>query len=1093
MSNTGEHAARATETDTSFLERYEEWYHVPVLASLFAFMLWVRVQAYENFIFDGEVLYRGNDPWYHHRATMYTVENWPQVLLFDPFTNYPEGALSGTFGTLFDQILATVAIIVGLGNPDEYTVSLVVMFSAVVFGALCLIPTYLIGKRIGGRFGALFGALILALLPGTFLSYGLVGFGDHHTAEVFFMVLGVLALMVALSVADRQQPVYELLLDRDRDALREPLGWSALAGVVIGLYMWIWPPGVLLVGIAGVFFALAMTAEVVRGRSPEPLAFVGATSMGVAAAMMLIPLQELDFSATGYDLLQPVLPLTVAVGCLFLAWLARRWERDAIDPTLYPGLVGGIALVGTATIALVLPDVFDEVRHNVERTFAFGTSAGAQTIGEAQPLLSRTDPQLGIDATDVVFQEYGLLFFTGVLAVGLMLVKPLLLSGDERLQLGAVGGVLLALVLFAADVPYGLLGIAVILALLALAGDHRHERLLLLVWIGFMTAAAFTQIRFNYYLAVGVAVSNAYLMGETIRYLGLSGDVRHRIEDIESYQILAVGLALLVVMPVLVVPMEIGHTGQEPVTTNNAMEVGAGTGPGAVTAWDGSLQWMSENTPEQGTDGGGGEPMDLYGTYDIQDSYDYPDGTYGVMSWWDYGHWITVRGERAPHANPFQHGASTAAQYLLAPDEEHAQSVVEHEIGGEGPSDRYVMVDWEMVSPYSKFNAPTVFHDDVDREDFYRQVYAPVGEEGQGFTHGFFAYDQRYYESQMVRLYHFHGSAVEPSPIVVEWDETAVEGADGEQEMIATTSPEAAAIQQFNTTEEAQEYAEENENAQVGGVGPYPEERVDALEQYRLVKYGETSALDSIDYQRAVLQQGQGVGLMPDPTQLSDVLNQHSPAWVKTFERVEGATIEGEGPANEEIRADVPMHIPETNETFVYTQFAETDDDGTFEMTVPYSTTGYDEWGPDDGYTNVSVQAEDEYQLYTEPESLDDPYWYANATVSEAQVIGEDDEPTTVELEEIEPEEIEDQLPEDDDDEFADDPDEGDVDDTNETVDDGTNETDVTPTPEGDGNDTDDSATDDDSADGNDTDDGTDSIVAPIAAVAVAAVTARVR
>ncbi|GAI14766.1 unnamed protein product, partial [marine sediment metagenome] len=41
--------------------------------------------------------------------------------------------------------------------------------------------------------------------------------------------------------------------------------------------------------------------------------------------------------------------------------------------------------------------------------------------------------------------------------------------------------------------------------------------------------------------------------------------------------------------------------------------------------------------------------------------YEYPESSYSVMSWWDYGHWITRIAHRIPISNPFQQGASLSA------------------------------------------------------------------------------------------------------------------------------------------------------------------------------------------------------------------------------------------------------------------------------------------------------------------------------------------------------------------------------------------------------------------------------------------------
>jgi dolichyl-diphosphooligosaccharide--protein glycosyltransferase len=120
--------------------------------------------------------------------------------------------------------------------------------------------------------------------------------------------------------------------------------------------------------------------------------------------------------------------------------------------------------------------------------------------------------------------------------------------------------------------------------------------------------------------------------------------------------------------------------------------------------------------------------------------------------------------------------------------------------------------------------------------------------------------------------------------------------------------------------------------------------------------------------------------------------------YVKTFERVDGATIEGSGPPSAEVRATVEMNLRNVNRTFSYTQYARTDDQGNFEMVVPYSTTGYDEYGPEAGYANTTVRASGDYQFIVAPENGSNVY-IGTAAVTEGQVLGENDTATQVTLE----------------------------------------------------------------------------------------------
>ncbi|WP_424008782.1 oligosaccharyl transferase, archaeosortase A system-associated [Haloferax denitrificans] len=994
----------------SVLELFKDWYHVPVLLVILVTMLAIRLRSYSNFIRDGDVLFSGNDAWYHLREVSYTVRHWPSTMPFDPWTNFPFGTSVGQFGTIYDQIIATVALIVGLGSPSPGLVAETLLVAPAVFGTLVAIPTFLIGRRLGGRLGGLFGVVILMLLPGTFLQRGLVGFADHNIAEPFFQGFAVLAVMVALSVADREKPVWELVEARDVDALREPLKWSVLAGIAMAVYMWSWPPGILLVGIFGLFVVLAMVTDYVRGRSPEHVAFVGAVSMLITGVLMFVPLNDPSFSVTRFSLLHPLVSFGIAFGAVFLATLARWWETSDIDDRGYPVAVAGFGVGVILLIALLFPNIFYLISSNFLNTVGFSAIATTRTIGEAQPFLAANILQSsGQTAVGRIMSEYGFTFFTGALAAVWFVAKPLVKGGDSRKIGYAIGSLTLIGVLFlipalpaavgsVLGVESSLVSLTIVTALIVgavMQANYESEQLFVLVWAAIITSAAFTQVRFNYYLAVVVAVMNAYLLREVlgIGFIGLANV--ERLDDVSYGQVAAVAIAVLLILtPVLIIPIQLGNGG----VSQNAMQASQ-TGPGTVTQWDGSLSWMQNNTPAEGELGGESNRMEYYGTYERADDFDYPDGSYGVMSWWDYGHWITVLGERIPNANPFQEGATEAANYLLAEDEQQAESVLTS-MGddGEGDQTRYVMVDWQMASTDSKFSAPTVFYDEsnVSASDFYSPMYRLQEQNGQTTVAAASnVKDQRYYESLMVRLYAYHGSAREASPIVVDWEERT--SADGSVTFKVTPS-DGQAVRVFDNMSAAEEYVANDPTSQIGGLGTFPEERVSALEHYRLVKSSNSSALRSGSYQNSIVREGNTYGIQPQ------ALVPNNPSWVKTFERVPGATVEGSGaPANATVTARVQMRDLTTGTNFTYTQQAQTDADGEFTMTLPYSTTGYDEYGPDNGYTNVSVRATGGY-AFTGPTSVAGnntivTYQADNVAVEEGLVNGAEDGAVQVTLE----------------------------------------------------------------------------------------------
>ncbi|WP_123534697.1 oligosaccharyl transferase, archaeosortase A system-associated [Halosimplex salinum] len=920
-----------------------DYYHIPAIVALLGFMLWSRTRHWKQFLVEGTVYFNGFDPWYHYRMVKYTVLNWPATSPFDPWTQFPYGTHSSQFGTVMDQLVATAALVVGLGSPTDHTIRLVALFAPAVIGTLVAIPVYFIGKRIGGRFAGVIAVATLAFVGSTFAQRGTVGFYDHHIAEALFQTIAVLTTMVAVSVAEKEKPVWELFRARDVDALRRPVGWSLVAGTTIAIYLWTWAPGIFLVGILGVYFLVELSSEYAHGESPEHVAIAGAITLSTAGVLSLAVVEEIGLSATSYNLVQPLLAFAVAAGCVFLAWFAREWESRDLANVGFPAAVAGILVLVAGGMAILLPDFWGFLVNQATRVVGLSTSDTAGTVGEAQSM------------------PFGQLF--------------------PRYQFTLV---------------IALAGVAYIAARLFYKRP-RAELTLLPIWTVFMLLATLTQSRFDYYFAVTVAVMTGLMVGQMAKLAGLSKPDT----EIETYQVLTVLAVVLVVFAPLVYPSAIALQ-----VTNGQ----GGAGPSA-TAWNESLGWMQDNSPEEGTYGGADNAEDVpyYGTFERTDDFDYPEGYYGVLSWWDYGHFITVMGERIPTANPFQQGASEAANFLLSQDESEANDVVAG-LSEDDAETRFVMVDWKMtettqfyqrsgggsINVGGKYFAPFQFTDkNINQSDYYTgtgdSIFYQAGQRG-GYQF-FRLQHQPYYNSTAVRLYNFHGSAVEPQPVVVDWTIESVQGSQIRQ---------SNGTRRFDTMEEAREYVSNDPTSQIGGIGQFPEQRVPAMEHYRMVGGSESRSTDSQRYLLGLRKEAEGAyqTSIRSPGVASS-LQPSSSNWVKAFEKVPGATIEGEGPADSTVTAAVQMEVPSTNSTFVYRQQAETGSDGTFTMTVPYSTTGYDEWGTEEGYTDPTVRATDGYRFRTDVKSNEThSFRYVGTTnVTEGQVIGEDDSAAEVSLE----------------------------------------------------------------------------------------------
>ena len=211
----------------------------------------------------------------------------------------------------------------------------------------------------------------------------------------------------------------------------------------------------------------------------------------------------------------------------------------------------------------------------------------------------------------------------------------------------------------------------------------RPEEILFLVWSLFILFACFGQNRFAYYFAVNVALLCGVASWKLIELVTNKKEDKKRAKgktkrakpkENEVWQKYKVPITCVLLFLVVVVP-----------PLNTSLKVVKYTG-GIPSDWHDALTWMRNNTPDPG--------VDYYGLYEAPpkgEDYNYPESAYGVMSWWDYGHWITTIAHRIPIANPFQQGAHVAAEYLISTNETEANKIL-NELGV-----KYVVTDYPIV------------------------------------------------------------------------------------------------------------------------------------------------------------------------------------------------------------------------------------------------------------------------------------------------------------------------------------------------------------------------------------------------------------
>lgn len=840
------------------------------MAFLFAlamFMFDVRMDPFPRMASGGNFFYVGTDPYYHLRHVIVLNSNWPWTLHYDPFTQFPFGTESGQFGTLFDQLVSLLAMLWGGGTATPQSTGTVTVAFPALLGALTVFPAYYFAKRAIGIPAAITTAVIVALLPGEFLARSVAGYFDHHVAEVLFSTAALLGFVASVDAARRSKLTpAEFLSGGWR------LEWPStivmvLGGVALTAYILVWPSGVMFVAILLAYVAFQLLIDHLRDEKSDDLALACMVFFGTAF-VLLIPRVRFwgEFSSGDYTALHPAICLVAAVFPIGMAWLRERFHLRAGWQFPLAVLGGGLLLLAAA---FSVPSLGGQINTGLRWLFswAFPQVQNLLTVAEVQPA-----------DWNYMNASYGY-----PLAVTIFLGLPITVVG-------------------------------------AILGKRYH--LLLFIWSFVVISAGFSQVRFNYYTAMGVAVLVGLVVATVADITGLtrylSGEKRTRktgkkvfVAEFQWYQPFAVGLvALLLVAPAYAFP---GEKGSYLPPWKFVQRFGAGD----EALWTEELQWMEANTPPLG--------IDLATIYQRPPTtaFPYPPGTYGVLAWWDYGHWIEVVSKRPPVANPFQQQAPFASRYFTAQSEADAERLLNDYVAQAGlPPDvnpvRYVMISDEDAG--GKFGAIATwagFCYQDSRKGYYDLTH--IGALYPNFAeavrqNGLPALCERYYTATMPRLYHDDGVRMHHYRLV-------------------------------------------RENSGFTGLGT-------------ILRFDDTANVSLDVFNQVVTVRG--FNEIPEPFHASyqskEVFIQFGDPHVwgydirwasrlKTFERVPGAHLAGNGTGlqpGEEVQAHISLKVENTNRAFSWRGNTTVKQDGTFEIIVPYSTKEF--LTPAQGGTNTMVK-----------------------------------------------------------------------------------------------------------------------------------------
>lgn len=382
-------------------------------------------------------------------------------------------------------------------------------------------------------------------------------------------------------------------------------------------------------------------------------------------------------------------------------------------------------------------------------------------------------------------------------------------------------------------------------------------KLCALVWAAVILFSTILHLRYEYYAAVIVVLFSAVALTSLYSWIK-SGERRNT-----YLPIVIVGLLLLIITGL---SAQITYT-----VAIDQLKIHS-----INDDWTDGLIWLEQNSPDPAID-----YLKIY----QKEGFSYPKGAYGVLSWWDTGHWITYLAKRIPVTTPFQNNVQPVARFLLATDEKNADTLI-HETGA-----RYLILDYEMIT--SKYPSIPLWAYGQEARNQYQKYYFQQSEVISNKFDPVLTLKPDFFKSMLSRLYIFDGTLTQGTGAsLIKYGDLKA----GDQTVEAVNS-----LSEISPAEAEMKIAQGLPSGTdiVSIQYTHPITNISALRHYRLV------------YES------------PSVTAKDEYAQIHN---VKIFERVPGFTIQGEGVI------EIPL-ITNQGRKFVYRQESE---NGSF--TLPYST-----------------------------------------------------------------------------------------------------------------------------------------------------------
>ncbi|MGP6207580.1 hypothetical protein ACNF42_06095 [Cuniculiplasma sp. SKW3] len=324
----------------------------------------------------------GSDPYFNYIFIQYILSHH-QSLLYTYNLNYPIGSRNPR-NPFFHWMIAFVSTITApiFGSASKAAYYSFMEFDA-VFGALLIVPVYLLGKSILGKKAGMIAAILYTLMPSN-LTSGILSDGRMHTPELIFAFFTIYFIERSVKYLSKER-IIKGSLSNYKSYLPDTLEYiienkkgtiyALLAAASFGALALSWQGYAYILAIVAIYVVIQLLVNLFLGRNNGYILYLSAIFVVLSFAMAYY----YYYAADNTPSLWYIPPLMIGVVMILISLLIAIFGRKPWIISV-PALIVSVSAVLLAAYFLT-PHIFDEI---ISGEGYFIKNRVYSTIAEAQ-------------------------------------------------------------------------------------------------------------------------------------------------------------------------------------------------------------------------------------------------------------------------------------------------------------------------------------------------------------------------------------------------------------------------------------------------------------------------------------------------------------------------------------------------------------------------------------------------------------------------------------------------------------------------------------------------------------------------------------